>query len=63
LREVIKTRGSFPTDEAAIKLPFLAIRNAGTRWRRAIEWTEAMSQLAVVFAARFPGPRADPGNQ
>jgi putative transposase len=55
LRKVIKTRGSFPTDEAAIKLLYLAIRNAGVGWRRAIEWTEAMSQFAIVFADRFSG--------
>jgi hypothetical protein len=35
LRKIIKTRGSFPTDEAALKLLFLAIRNAGLHWRRA----------------------------
>src|SRR4249920_1305209 len=29
LRKIIKTRGSFPTDEAALKLLYLAIRNAG----------------------------------
>ena len=55
LRKVIKTRGSFPTDDAAIKLLYLAIQNAGVRWRRALEWTEAMSQFAIVFADRFPG--------
>ena len=55
IRKIIKTRGSFPTDEAAIKLLYLAIQNAGVRWRRAIEWTEAMSQFAIVFADRFPG--------
>ena len=60
LRKVIKTRGSFPTSEAAIKLPYLATRTTGVRWRRAIEWTEAMSQFAIVFADRFPGQRADP---
>jgi putative transposase len=37
LRKIIKTRGSFPNDEAALK--YLAIRNAGMRWRRAIERT------------------------
>ena len=31
LRKIIKTRGSFPSDEAAAKLLFLAIRNAGVR--------------------------------
>jgi transposase-like protein len=32
LRKVIKTRGRFPTDEAAITLLDLAIQNAGVRW-------------------------------
>jgi putative transposase len=53
LRKIIKTRGSFPTDEAALKLLFLAIRNAGVRWRRPIEWTDAMGQFAILFGDRF----------
>ena len=54
LRKIIKTRGSFPNDEAAIKLLFLAIRNAGVRWRRPVEWTAAMGQFAILFDDRFP---------
>jgi len=50
----VKTRGSFPNDEAALKLLYLAIRNAGMRWRRAIEWTNAMGQFAIQFGDRFP---------
>lgn len=53
LRKIIKTRGSFPTDDAALKLLYLAIRNAGLRWRRPIEWTAAMSQFAILFGDRF----------
>ena len=53
LRKIIKTRGSFPSDEAALKLLFLALRNAGVRWRRPIEWTAAMSQFAILFGDRF----------
>ena len=53
LRKIIKTRGSFPTDGAALKLLFLAIRNAGVRWRRPIEWTDAMGQFAILFGDRF----------
>ena len=53
LRKIIKTRGSFPSDEAATKLLFLAIRNAGIRWKRPIEWTAAMGQFAILFADRF----------
>jgi putative transposase len=54
LRKIIKTRGSFPTDEAACKLLYLAIKNAGVHWRRPVEWTAAMSQFAIQFGERFP---------
>ena len=53
LRKIIKTRGSFPTDEAALKLLFLAIRNAGVRWRRPVAWTAALGQFAILFGDRF----------
>ncbi|MHC2632497.1 putative transposase [Bradyrhizobium liaoningense] len=47
LRKIIKTRGSFPNDEAAMKLLYLAIRNAGIHWRRPVAWTAAMGQFAI----------------
>ena len=53
LRKIIKTRGSFPTDEAAFKLLYLAIKNAGVPRRRPIEWTAAMGQFAIQFGDRF----------
>lgn len=53
LRKIIKTRGSFPNDEAAMKLLYLAIQNAGVHWKRPIEWTAAMSQFAILFGDRF----------
>jgi len=55
LRKIIKTRGGFPNDEAALKLLGLAIKNAGRGWRRAVEWTAAMAQFALHFGSRFPG--------
>jgi putative transposase len=55
LRKIIKTRGSFPNDDAALKLLYLAIKNAGMRWRRAIDWTAVMGQFAIQFGSRFPG--------
>lgn len=50
-----RTRGSFPNDDAALKLLYLAIKNAGMRWRRGIEWTAAMGQFAIQFGERFLG--------
>jgi putative transposase len=63
LRKIIKTRGSFPNDDAALKLLYLAIKNAGLRWRRGVEWTAAMGQFAIQFGERFPGPRDDANNR
>ena len=52
LRKIIKTRGSFPNDDAALKLLYLAIKNAGLRWRRGMEWTAAMGQFATGKSVR-----------
>lgn len=54
LRKIIKTRGHFPTDEAAAKLLYLALRNIMTQWKAASkEWRAAMPHLAVLFGERF----------
>jgi putative transposase len=54
LRKIIKTRGHFPTDEAATKLLYLALRNILTKWKAASrEWRLAMPHLAVLFGERF----------
>jgi len=59
LRKIIKTRGSFPNDDAALKLLYLAIKNAGLRWRRGVEWTAAMGQFAFSSARVFRDQRDD----
>lgn len=54
LRKIIKTRGHFPSDEAATKLIWLALRNITADWRRpAKEWREAMNQFAIAYGDRF----------
>jgi putative transposase len=54
LRKIIKTRGHFPTDDAATKLLYLALRNIMTKWKTASkEWRAAMPHLAVLFGERF----------
>ncbi len=37
LRKIIKNRGSFPTDEAAIKLLYLALNNMSKKWTMPIQ--------------------------
>jgi putative transposase len=58
-RKIIKTRGSFPADEAAMTLLFLAIRNAGLHWRRPVEWTAAVGQFAILFGIILCPQRAE----
>ena len=54
LRRLTKTRGSFPNDEAAIKLLYLGLRNISQRWTMPIQnWKHAMSQLMIRFEAQF----------
>jgi putative transposase len=55
LRKNIKNRGSFPTDEAALKLLFLAIQNISQKWNRPIkEWRAELNRFAIVFEGRLP---------
>ncbi len=54
LRKIIKTRGAFPSDEAATKLLYLALRNLGVHWKPAIEWRAAYAQFTIFFAERLP---------
>jgi putative transposase len=55
LRKIIKTKGHFPSDEAAFKLLYLALRNVEGKWKKAPKfWSEALSYFAVYFGERFP---------
>lgn len=54
LRKIIKTRGHFPNDEAAVKLLWLALRNITAKWERtAYYWRPAMNQFAILYDGRF----------
>jgi transposase-like protein len=54
LRKIIKTRGHFPSDEAATKLIWLALRNITADWTRgAHDWKLAMNQFAILYEERF----------
>jgi len=53
IRKTTKTRGSFPTDEAASKLIYLAIRNFEKKGRVVREWVAARNQFAILYPERF----------
>jgi transposase-like protein len=59
LRKIIKTRGHFPSDDAASKLIWLALRNITADWGRAApDWKTAMNQFAILYQDRFTQPQA-----
>lgn len=54
LRKILKTRGHFPSDEAATKLIWLALLNITANWARASpHWKAAMNQFAILYKERF----------
>jgi putative transposase len=61
VRKIIKTRGHFPTDEAATKLIWLALRNIMADWSRAArDWKAALNQFAILYEDRFlKGPAVE----
>ncbi len=55
LRKIIKTRASFPSDEAAFKLLYLALQNIQKKWTMPIpNWGQALNALAILFEERLP---------
>jgi putative transposase len=54
IRKIIKTRGHFPTEDAARKLIYLAITRAQTKWRHAYDWNAAMAAFKIHFGERVP---------
>jgi len=55
LRKIIKSKGHFPSDEAASKILFLALRNAEKKWLMPPKtWKSAMNQFHIQFDGRLP---------
>ena len=55
LRKVLKNRGSFPNEDAVVKLIYLALRNISAKWNLPIrDWALAMNRFAIMFDGRMP---------
>ena len=55
LRKVIKTRGSFPNEEAALKLLYLALERVAKKWTRPVQdWKAALNRFAILYEDRLP---------
>ena len=53
LRKTIKTRGSFPNEESAYKLLYLAIRKLTGKWEAIQHWREALNRFQILWPERI----------
>ena len=55
LRKAVKNRGHFPTEDAVMKVLYLAIKGVSKKWTMPIrDWKSALNQFAIRFSDRFP---------
>ncbi len=55
LREITKNRGSFPSDEALLKLFYLAQQNISKKWMMSIrDWKAVLNRFTIQFGERMP---------
>lgn len=54
LRKIIKTRGAFPNEEAALRLLYLALRNHSRKWTFVQNWREALNRFQILWPERMP---------
>ncbi len=53
LRKVTKTRGSFPTEEAAVKLLYLALARVVAKWQTVQNWKQMLNYLDTMCGERL----------
>ena len=54
LRKVIKNKRVFPSDDAALKLLYLALENISKKWTMSLHnWKEAMNQFLIMYEDRL----------
>jgi putative transposase len=54
IRKIIKTRGSFPDEDSARKLLYLAITRAQRKWHHTYNWNSALAAFKIHFGDRIP---------
>ena len=53
LRKIIKNRGSFPSEESALKLLYLALQNISAKWEAVQHWKQALNQFEILWGDRI----------
>ena len=55
LRKSVRNRGHFPTEDALMKVLYLAIKGVSKKWTMPVhDWKLALNRFAIMFADRFP---------
>jgi putative transposase len=55
LRKITKNRGSFPSDDALLKLFYLALANISMKWTMLLrDWKAALTRFTIQFEERMP---------
>ena len=55
LRKITKNRGSFPNDDALLKLFYLALANISKKWTMPLrDWKAALTRFTIQFEERMP---------
>ena len=57
LRKVTKNRGSFPTQDSAVKLLYLALQQVSKKWQFVQGWTQALQQFTIRWPERIEQAR------
>jgi putative transposase len=60
LRKVIKTRASFPSEEAALKLLYLALKNVAKKWKPSPHWRTALNHFMLLWGERIEAAQQRP---
>jgi putative transposase len=53
LRKALKTRVAFPSEEAALKVMYLALRNVIAKWERPLNWKAALNRFTLLWEDRI----------
>jgi putative transposase len=61
LRKALKTRVAFPSEEAALKVMYLALRNVIAKWERPLNWNAALNRFTLLWEDRIAALGLDGG--
>ena len=55
IRKFTRNRKIYPNEESALKIVYMAIREASRRWTMPIRhWKQALNHFAILYEGRVP---------